>query len=178
MLSKLIDRVDEKKPNGWKKQIDEWKKAHPVKPRVPKGELTPQFVIEKLYEITRGKAIICTEVGQNQMWAAQFYKFDEPRTFISSGGLGTMGFGLGAAIGACIGRPDRRVINVAGDGSFMMNSTELATVSRYKLPIIQLVLNNQALGMVRQWQRLFYNGRFSYTTIGSEVNFTKLADAY
>ncbi|NLO83195.1 MAG: biosynthetic-type acetolactate synthase large subunit [Clostridiales bacterium] len=178
ILQKLIDMVDEKKPNGWNKQIDEWKKAHPLKPRCPKGELTPQFVIEKLYQLTKGKAIICTEVGQNQMWAAQYYKFDEPRTFISSGGLGTMGYGLGAAIGACMGRPDRRVINVAGDGSFMMNSTELATVSRYNLPIIQLVLNNRALGMVRQWQRLFYNGRFSYTSLGPEVDFVKLADAY
>lgn len=112
------------------------------------------------------------------MWTAQFYKFDEPRTFISSGGLGTMGFGLGAAIGACIGRPDRKVINVAGDGSFMMNSIELATVSRYKLPIVQLVLNNQALGMVRQWQNLFYNKRFSYSTLGPDVDFVKLANAY
>ncbi len=113
------------------------------------------------------------------MWAAQFYKYDHPRTFISSGGLGTMGYGLGAAIGACIGRGDeRRVVNIAGDGSFMMNSTELATISRYKLPIIQLVLNNHAHGMVRQWQTLFFKGRYSQTTLGGEVDFVKLAAAY
>ncbi|MBM7582754.1 acetolactate synthase-1/2/3 large subunit [Caldicoprobacter guelmensis] len=178
ILQRLIELVDEKQPNSWNKQIEDWKRAYTLKHYTPKGKLSPQFIIEKLYALTAGKAIITTEVGQNQMWTAQFYKFDEPRTFISSGGLGTMGYGLGAAIGACIGRPDRRVINVAGDGSFKMNSTELATVSRYKLPIIQLVLNNQALGMVRQWQRLFYNGRFSYTTLGPDVDFVKLADAY
>ena len=178
ILEKLMDMVDEKAPNGWNKQIEEWKKAHPVKSRPAKGKLTPQFILEKLYQYTKGNAIICTEVGQNQMWTAQFYRFDEPRTFISSGGLGTMGYGLGAAIGACIGRPDRRVINVAGDGSFMMNSTELATVSRYNLPVVQLVLNNRSLGMVRQWQKLFYNGRVSYSTLGAEVDFIKLADAY
>jgi len=178
ILQKLIDLVEEKQPNSWNKQIDDWKKEYASKRTTPKGKLSPRFIIEKLYALTAGKAIITTEVGQNQMWTAQFYKFDEPRTFISSGGLGTMGFGLGAAIGACIGRPDRKVINVAGDGSFMMNSIELATVSRYKLPIVQLVLNNQALGMVRQWQNLFYNKRFSYSTLGPDVDFVKLADAY
>lgn len=178
ILQKLIDLVEEKQPNSWNKQIDDWKKEYASKRTAPKGKLSPRFIIEKLYALTAGKAIITTEVGQNQMWTAQFYKFDEPRTFISSGGLGTMGFGLGAAIGACIGRPDRKVINVAGDGSFMMNSIELATVSRYKLPIVQLVLNNQALGMVRQWQNLFYNKRFSYSTLGPDVDFVKLADAY
>lgn len=178
ILQKLIDLVEEKQPNSWNKQIDDWKKEYASKRTAPKGKLSPRFIIEKLYALTAGKAIITTEVGQNQMWTAQFYKFDEPRTFISSGGLGTMGFGLGAAIGACIGRPDRKVINVAGDGSFKMNSIELATVSRYKLPIVQLVLNNQALGMVRQWQNLFYNKRFSYSTLGPDVDFVKLADAY
>nr|MBO2494743.1 acetolactate synthase, large subunit, biosynthetic type [Clostridia bacterium] len=178
ILQKLIDLVEEKQPNSWNKQIDDWKKEYASKRTAPKGKLSPRFIIEKLYALTAGKAIITTEVGQNQMWTAQFYKFDEPKTFISSGGLGTMGFGLGAAIGACIGRPDRKVINVAGDGSFMMNSIELATVSRYKLPIVQLVLNNQALGMVRQWQNLFYNKRFSYSTLGPDVDFVKLANAY
>jgi acetolactate synthase-1/2/3 large subunit len=178
ILQRLTNLVDEKQPNGWNKQVDDWRRAHQTKNYNLKGQLTPLFVIQKLYQLTQGKAIITTEVGQNQMWAAHFYKFDEPRTFISSGGLGTMGYGLGAAIGACIGRPDRKVINIAGDGSFKMNSTELATVSRYKLPLIQLVLNNQALGMVRQWQRLFYHGRFSYTTLGPDVDFVKLADAY
>jgi len=178
ILQRLTALVNEKQPNSWNEQIEEWKKTYTLKGNAPKGKLYPRFIIEKLYELTSGKAIITTEVGQNQMWTAQFYKFDEPRTFISSGGLGTMGYGLGAAIGACIGRPDRRVINVAGDGSFKMNSTELATVSRYKLPIIQLVLNNQTLGMVRQWQRLFFNERFSYTTLTPDVDFVKLADAY
>lgn len=134
--------------------------------------------MEKLYEVTQGQAIITTEVGQNQMWAAQFYKYKEPRTFISSGGLGTMGFGLGASIGAAMGRPDRKVINVAGDGSFKMNSTELATVAKYKVPIIQLLLNNHTLGMVRQWQDLFFQGRFSHTSLGPDVDFVKLAAAY
>ncbi len=177
ILEILNKRVDEKRPNGWNKQVEEWKKAHPLKYSL-KGQLSPQYVIEKLYELTAGKAIVTTEVGQNQIWAAQFYKFDEPRTFLSSGGLGTMGYGLGAAIGAAIGRPHDKVINVAGDGSFKMNSTELATVSKYKLPILQLVLNNHALGMVRQWQDLFFHKRFSYTTLGSHVDFIKLADAY
>ncbi len=178
ILQRLTDLVNEKQPNSWNKQIEDWKSTYTLKDNVPKGKLSPRFIIEKLYTLTNGKAIITTEVGQNQMWTAQFYKFDEPRTFISSGGLGTMGYGLGAAIGASIGRPDRRVINVAGDGSFKMNSIELATVSRYKLPIIQLVLNNQSLGMVRQWQRLFFNERFSYTTLTPDVDFVKLADAY
>jgi len=174
----LCTRVKEKKPNGWNQQIQAWQSLHPLKYK-PEGTLSPQFVIEKLYEVSGGNAIITTEVGQHQMWAAQFYKYDYPKTFISSGGLGTMGFGLGAAIGACIGRgSEKRVVNIAGDGSFKMNSTELATISRYKLPIIQLVLNNHALGMVRQWQTLFFKGRYSQTTLGDEVDFVKLAAAY
>jgi len=174
----LCTRVKEKKPNGWNQQIQAWQSLHPLKYK-PEGTLSPQFVIEKLYEVSGGNAIITTEVGQHQMWAAQFYKYDHPKTFISSGGLGTMGFGLGAAIGACIGRgSEKRVVNIAGDGSFKMNSTELATISRYKLPIIQLVLNNHALGMVRQWQTLFFKGRYSQTTLGDEVDFVKLAAAY
>jgi len=177
-IETLCGRVKEKKPNGWNQQIQTWQSLHPLKYK-PEGTLSPQFVIEKLYEVSGGKAIITTEVGQHQMWAAQFYKYDHPRTFISSGGLGTMGYGLGAAIGACIGRgSEKRVVNIAGDGSFKMNSTELATISRYKLPIIQLVLNNHALGMVRQWQTLFFKGRYSQTTLGDEVDFVKLAAAY
>jgi len=177
-IEALCGRVKEKKPNGWNQQIKQWQSLHPLKYK-PEGALSPQFVIEKLYEISGGNAIITTEVGQHQIWAAQFYKYDHPKTFISSGGLGTMGFGLGAAIGACIGRgSEKRVVNIAGDGSFKMNSTELATISRYKLPIIQLVLNNHALGMVRQWQTLFFKGRYSQTTLGDEVDFVKLAAAY
>jgi len=174
----LCERVKEKKPNGWNQQIKTWQAQHPLKYKTL-GALSPQFVIEKLYEVSGGNAIITTEVGQHQMWAAQFYKYDHPKTFISSGGLGTMGYGLGAAIGACIGKgSEKRVINIAGDGSFKMNSTELATISRYKLPVIQLVMNNHALGMVRQWQTLFFKGRYSQTTLGAEVDFVKLAAAY
>lgn len=176
-ITALIEGALEKKVNGWTKQIEEWQQNHPLK--YDSSELlSPQFVIEKLCEVSKGNAVITTEVGQNQMWAAQFYKYRNIRSFISSGGLGTMGYGLGAAIGACIGRPEDQVVNIAGDGSFMMNSTELATISRYRLPIIQLVLNNQALGMVRQWQTLFFKGRYSQTTLGGEVDFVKLAEAY
>ena len=128
MLTELMGRVDEKAESEWNRQVREWKEKYPLKYR-GKGSLSPQYVIEKLYELTEGKAVITTEVGQNQMWAAQFFKYTEPRTFLTSGGLGAMGFGLGASIGAAMGRPDRRVINIAGDGSFKMNSTELATVS-------------------------------------------------
>ncbi|HHU48827.1 MAG: biosynthetic-type acetolactate synthase large subunit [Caldicoprobacterales bacterium] len=177
LLSGLADRVAERDESGWNSQIQEWKQDHPLKYR-GKSALSPQYVIEKLYELTEGKAIITTEVGQNQMWAAQYYKYSEPRTFLTSGGLGAMGYGLGASIGAAMGRPDRRVVNIAGDGSFKMNSTELATVSKYQVPIVQLVLNNHTLGMVRQWQDLFFQGRYSQSTLGPDVDFLKLADAY
>ena len=177
VLDVLNESVKEKLENEWNMQIEEWKRVHPLSYKM-NGSLSPQYIIEKLYELTGGQAIISTEVGQNQMWAAQFYKFTEPRTFISSGGLGTMGYGLGASIGAAIGRPDKRVVNVAGDGSFKMNSTELATVSRYKVPIIQLVLNNHSLGMVKQWQDLFFDKRYSYSQLGQDVDFVKLAEAY
>jgi len=177
ILRRILEEVQEKKENGWNQKVQEWKAKYPLKHRRD-GSLKPQYIMETIYEMTQGKAIITTEVGQNQIWAAQFYKYSEPRTFISSGGLGTMGYGLGAAIGAQLGRPDRQVINIAGDGSFKMNSTELATVAKYKVPIIQVVLNNHALGMVRQWQHLFYQGRYSNTSLGPDVDFVKLADAY
>lgn len=177
LLTELTGRVNKKAENGWNQQVQKWKEDYPLKYK-GQSSLSPQYVIEKLYELTDGKAIITTEVGQNQMWAAQYYKYSEPRTLITSGGLGTMGFGLGAAIGAAMGKPDRKVVNIAGDGSFKMNSTELATVSKYKVPMIQLVLNNHTLGMVRQWQDLFFQGRFSQTTLGPDVDFLKLADAY
>ncbi len=177
LLTELTGRVKVKDENGWNQQVQKWKEDYPLKYK-GQSSLSPQYVIEKLYELTDGKAIITTEVGQNQMWAAQYYKYSEPRTLITSGGLGTMGFGLGAAIGAAMGKPDRKVVNIAGDGSFKMNSTELATVSKYKVPMIQLVLNNHTLGMVRQWQDLFFQGRFSQTTLGPDVDFLKLADAY
>jgi len=177
ILSILMQKLEEKPYSVWNEKIEHWKKVHPL--RYQTGDaLHPQYILERLYALTEGKAIITTEVGQNQIWAAQFYKYTQPRTFISSGGLGTMGYGLGAAIGAQLGRPDKQVINVAGDGSFKMNSTELATVAKYQIPLIQLVLNNHALGMVRQWQNLFYNKRYSSTTLGPDVDFIKLADAY
>ncbi|KUO76191.1 MAG: acetolactate synthase catalytic subunit [Clostridia bacterium BRH_c25] len=176
-LKLLLERVKEKQAGVWNKQIQEWKKTYEVNYK-SNGTLNPHYLISKIYELTKGKSIITTEVGQNQMWTAQYYPFAEPRSFISSGGLGTMGYGLGAAIGAAIGRPDRRVINMAGDGSFKMNLTELSTISKYRLPIIQVVFNNNSLGMVRQWQKIFYNERYSHTSLGDEVCFTKVAGAF
>ncbi len=177
VLDIFNEKIKEKQESAWNNQVEKWKKEYPLSYKT-NGTLSPQYVIEKLYELTEGQAIISTEVGQNQMWAAQFYKFTKPRTFISSGGLGTMGYGLGASIGAALGRPDKRVVNIAGDGSFRMNSTELATISKYRIPIIQLVLNNHSLGMVRQWQDLFFDKRYSYSQLSQEVDFVKLAEAY
>jgi acetolactate synthase-1/2/3 large subunit len=139
--------------------------------------LTGPAVINKIYEVTEGKAVITTDVGQHQMWAAQYYKYDEPRKLLTSGGLGTMGFGLGASIGAKMGRPDATVINIAGDGCFRMNMNELATASRYKVPVIEVVINNHVLGMVRQWQTLFYGQRYSNTVLNDGVDFVKVAEA-
>jgi acetolactate synthase-1/2/3 large subunit len=177
ILQLLIPKVCEKEYSEWNKKIDKWKNEYPLK-YVQNGVLKPQYIVERIYEITEGDAIITTEVGQNQLWAAQFYKYSKPRQFISSGGLGTMGFGLGACIGAQIGRPDKKVINIAGDGSFRMNCTELATAVEYKLPIIVAILNNRVLGMVRQWQQLFYGGRYSSTTIDRGTDFVALAEAF
>ena len=176
-LKLLLERIDEKKEGIWNKQIQSWKEAYIVSYK-SKGSLNPQYLMKKLYELTQGKSIITTEVGQNQMWTAQYYPFADPRTFISSGGLGTMGYGLGAAIGAAVGKPDCKVINIAGDGSFRMNLSELSTITKYKLPIIQVVLNNSSLGMVRQWQKIFHGERYSHTSLADEVSFTKLADAF
>ncbi|HEY5561800.1 MAG TPA: biosynthetic-type acetolactate synthase large subunit [Clostridiaceae bacterium] len=177
VLKYLIENVEEKKEGSWNKEITENKIQHPLRTS-SLGELGPAVLLGKLNEIFKDECIITTEVGQNQIWTAQYYKFTKIRTFISSGGLGTMGYGLGAAIGASFANPKLRVINIAGDGSFKMNSTELATIAKYKLPIIQLVLNNHVLGMVRQWQNLFYQGRYSQTTLGPDVDFMKLAQAY
>ena len=137
-----------------------------------------QYVLETLHELTNGEAIITTEVGQHQMWAAQFYDVKHPRCFISSGGLGTMGYGFGAALGAQVGNPDKRVINIAGDGSFHMNCNELVTAYKQNIPMIELLFNNNVLGMVRQWQRLFYGKRFSQTTLDRGTDYVKLAEAY
>lgn len=177
ILKFLLERVDEKKEGTWNKQIQSWKETYAVSYK-SNGPLNPQYLLSKLYELTKSKSIITTEVGQNQMWTAQYYPFSDPRAFISSGGLGTMGYGLGAAIGASVGKPGYRVINIAGDGSFRMNLTELSTISKYKLPIIQVILNNSSLGMVRQWQKIFHDKRYSHTSLGDEVCFTKLADAF
>ena len=139
--------------------------------------LTGPYVIEQIYNETNGDAIITTEVGQHQMWAAQFYKYKEGRQLITSGGLGTMGYGLGASLGAKVARPDKLVFNIAGDGCFRMNMNEIATAARYNIPVIQVVINNHVLGMVRQWQTLFYGQRYSNTTLNDQVDFVKLAEA-
>jgi acetolactate synthase I/II/III large subunit len=161
----------------WLDQIKEWKTTRPLS-YVQKDIIKPQFVIEKLYELTKGDAIITTEVGQNQMWAAQFYKFDKPNTFITSGGLGCMGFGFPAAIGAQVACPDKIVVDIAGDGSIQMNIQEMATAVQYKLPVKIAILNNRYLGMVRQWQELFYDRCYSCTEMDHAPDFVKLAEAF
>ncbi|WP_010244924.1 biosynthetic-type acetolactate synthase large subunit [Acetivibrio cellulolyticus] len=177
ILKHLNTKVQKKQNSDWKKKIDEWKELYPL--RYPKDDiLRPNYILERIYELTKGDAIITTEVGQHQMWAAQFYKYKSPRHFLSSGGLGTMGYGLGACIGAQFGKPDKKVINIAGDGSFRMNCNEIATAVEYKLPIIIAIFNNHVLGMVRQWQNLFYDSRYSSTTIDRGTNFVALAEAY
>jgi acetolactate synthase-1/2/3 large subunit len=177
-ILQLLARYVEKRSNTeWNSKIAEWKRQYPLK-YSKEGALKPHYIVERIYELTGGDALITTEVGQNQLWAAQFYKYTKPRQFISSGGLGTMGYGLGACIGAQLGRPEKKVINIAGDGSFRMNCTEIATAVEYKLPIIIAILNNHVLGMVRQWQDLFYDGRFSATTIDRGTNFVALAEAF
>ena len=158
----------------WMKEIENLKDKYPIK--YNKNVLTGPYVIEKIEECFDDNTIICTEVGQNQMWAAQYFHYKNPRQFVSSGGLGTMGYGLGAAIGAKYGNPKSRVINIAGDGCFRMNMNELATASRYNVPIIQVILNNKVLGMVRQWQTFFYEGRYSDTVLDDQVDFCKVAE--
>lgn len=180
VLAAINQRLEPAEHYGeWHKTIDRWKEEFPVRygPSA-EGRIMPQHVVEKIYELTEGEAIITTEVGQNQMWAAQYYKGKNPRSFISSGGLGTMGFGFPAAIGAQIACPDRTVVDIAGDGSIQMNIQELGTATQYKLPVIICILNNQFLGMVRQWQGLFYGGRYSFTDIEHQPDFVKLAEAY
>ena len=158
----------------WMKEIENLKDKYPIK--YNKNVLTGPYVIEKIEECFDDNTIICTEVGQNQMWAAQYFHYNSPRQFVSSGGLGTMGYGLGAAIGVKYGNPKSRVINIAGDGCFRMNMNELATASRYNVPIIQVILNNKVLGMVRQWQTFFYEGRYSDTVLDDQVDFCKVAE--
>lgn len=162
----------------WVKQVQDWSSAHPLHYNKDSKFIKPQHVVEKIYEISNGEAIIATEVGQNQMWAAQFYKFKKPKSFLSSGGLGTMGYGFPAAIGAQTAFPDRLVVNVAGDGSIQMNIQEMMTAVSNNLPVKIVILNNCYLGMVRQWQELFYDRNYSQTCMDDQPDFVKLAEAY
>ncbi len=163
---------------AWLKQITQWKKEHPLGYVYSDTVIKPQYVVEQLYELTKGNAIISTEVGQNQMWAAQFYKYDKPRTLLTSGGLGTMGYGFPAAMGAQVANPGKTIIDIAGDGSIQMNIQELATCVIYKLPVKVAILNNQYLGMVRQWQELFYEERYSCSHLDTVPDFVKVAEGY
>jgi acetolactate synthase-1/2/3 large subunit len=165
------------KRKAWLKQIADWKATMPLAYE-QKEMIKPQFVVEKIHELTKGKAIITTEVGQNQMWAAQYYHFDEPNCFITSGGLGCMGFGFPAAIGAQLAHPGKLVVDIAGDGSIQMNIQEMATAVQYELPVKIAVLNNSYLGMVRQWQEFFYDQCYACTGMDFAPDFVKLADAY
>ena len=167
----------ERQIRAWRNQLRQWKAEMPLS-YCRNQNIKPQYVIEKLHQLTQGRAIIATEVGQNQMWAAQFYRFDEPNAFLTSGGLGTMGFGLPAAIGAQVACPDRIVVDVAGDGSIQMNIQELGTIAHYGLPVKVVILNNLYLGMIRQWQELFYGRRYSQSDMNQAPDFVKLAEAY
>ncbi|MFO7727575.1 MAG: thiamine pyrophosphate-dependent enzyme, partial [Desulfonatronovibrio sp.] len=171
-----IDWQDKHDP--WIKTTNQWSLDHPLRYEAVNKYIKPQYVMEKIYEITRGEAIISTEVGQNQMWAAQFYRYHNPRTLLTSGGLGTMGYGLPAAIGAQVAHPDKLVIDIAGDGSIQMNIQEMATAMSYKLPVKVVILNNGYLGMVRQWQELFYDKNYCSTCLHLNPDFVKLAQAF
>ena len=186
VLKKMLQIVDEEKEawegygrriEEWTRQVAEWNTAFPLS-YARNGTLKPQYVVERIYELTRGKAIIATEVGQNQMWTAQFYKFLEPRHIITSGGLGTMGYGFPASIGAQAAYPEALVIDIAGDGSIQMNIQEIATAVQYGLPVKVVILNNGCLGMVRQWQELFYEKRYAFSKLECLPDFVKLAEAY
>ena len=179
ILHILNERMESQPRPEWMNQIAAWKQQYPLHQTTKQENgITPQLVLETLHNLANGDAIITTEVGQHQMWAAQFYGFDRPRQFITSGGLGTMGFGLGASLGAQVANPDKKVINVAGDGSFHMNCAELSTAVKYNIPIVELILDNRVLGMVRQWQKLFYDYRFSQTTLDKATNYEMLAQAF
>lgn len=175
VLKRLNAKLEQQDHTPWVEQVLVMKEQFPLKYN-PEA-LTGPYILEKIYELTKGDAIITTEVGQHQMWAAQFIKYKKPRRFITSGGLGTMGYGLGACIGAKVGNPDKTVINIAGDGCFRMNMNEIATATRYNIPIIEIIFNNHVLGMVRQWQTLFYGKRYSQTMLNDKVDFVKVAEA-
>ncbi len=174
-LKKMNEILSQQDHKEWIDRIMGYKSAYPM--RYPQEGLTGPYIIEEIYRQTKGEAVISTEVGQHQMWAAQYYKYTKPRTLLTSGGLGTMGYGLGAAIGAKCGNPDKVVVNIAGDGCLRMNMNELATAARYQIPVIEVVINNHVLGMVRQWQDLFYEKRYSQTVLNDAVDFVKMAEA-
>ena len=174
VLTMVNRRLGQQNHNTWVKNVMVDKVNYPL--TYDKSKLSGPQIVEAIYERTKGDAVIVTEVGQHQMWAAQFYKYKKPRTFLTSGGLGTMGYGLGASIGAKVGSPEKTVINIAGDGCFRMNLNELATATRYNIPIIEVIINNSVLGMVRQWQNLFYSEHYSYTTFEDPVDFVKVAE--
>jgi acetolactate synthase-1/2/3 large subunit len=178
ILNQLLEIIQMRGRNGWNDRIDDMKQKHPVTYTYSKDVIKPQYVIEQIHEATKGDAIITTEVGQNQMWTALYYKFDKPNHFISSGGLGTMGYGFPAAIGAQLGKPGSVVFAIAGDGSIQMNIQELATAVQYNIPVKVAILNNKYLGMVRQWQELFYKKRYSGTCIDCQPDFVAIAEAY
>ena len=175
VLSRLNDKLEAQDHKAWKKHIKEYTETFPL--TYNQNGLTGPYLIEKIYQMVNGDAIMVTEVGQHQMWAAQYYKYKKPRTLLTSGGLGTMGYGLGAAIGAQTANPDKQVINIAGDGCFRMNMNEIATASREKLPLIEVIVNNHVLGMVRQWQTLFYDHHYSATVLDDGVDYVKLSEA-
>lgn len=175
ILKRLNEKLPQQNHTNWIAHVLDYKVKFPLK--YPENGISGPYIMEEIYRATKGDAVIVTEVGQHQMWAAQYYKYKNPRTFLSSGGLGTMGYGLGAAIGAQIGNPDKQVINIAGDGCFRMNMNEVATAVREKLPMIEVIVNNHVLGMVRQWQNLFYEKRYSATVLDDGVDFVKLAEA-
>jgi acetolactate synthase-1/2/3 large subunit len=174
VLKKLNGRITKQDHPEWMARISELKEKYPLK--YDDEQLSCPYIIEEIDRVTKGQAVITTDVGQHQMWAAQYYRYTKPRTFLSSGGLGTMGYGIGACIGAQVGRPDDLCINIAGDGCFRMNMNELATASRYNIPIIEVVINNHVLGMVRQWQTLFYGKRYSQTVLSDKVDYCKVAE--
>lgn len=175
ILARLNSRLETHTHTDWLAHISEYKAKYPM--TYPAEGLSGPYLIEKIYEMTHGEAIMVTEVGQHQMWAAQFYKYSKPRTLLTSGGLGTMGYGLGAAIGAQTGNPDKQVVNIAGDGCFRMNMNEIATAAREHLPMIEVIVNNHVLGMVRQWQTLFYEKHYSATVLDDGVDYVKLSEA-
>ncbi|MCI8416432.1 MAG: biosynthetic-type acetolactate synthase large subunit [Lachnospiraceae bacterium] len=174
VLQVLNPRIDQMEHAEWLEEIQGLQAKYPL--RYEQDKLTGPYIIQELYRVTGGDAIVTTDVGQHQMWAAQYFKYKNPRTFLSSGGLGTMGYGLGACIGAKVGNPEKIVVNIGGDGCFRMNLNELATAARHKIPIIQIVVNNHVLGMVRQWQTLFYGQRYSSTVLDDSVDFVKVAE--